>query len=270
MQKSLVYQQKHLSYQVEGSGFPVVLLHGFGEDGSIWDHQKAMLSNRHTVIVPDLPGSGASETVSTPEASTIAFYAEALLAVLQQENVEQCILLGHSMGGYITLCFAELYPQYLKAFGLVHSTAFADNAEKKQVRQRGIELIGAYGSYAFLKTTIPNLFGSYFKKEHPEVVYALIEKGNNFTGTALEQYYTAMMNRPDRTAILRDSGLPVLFVLGTDDVAAPLQDLLQQVYLPDVSYVYILEQTGHMGMVEKTTQLNQALAEFTGDICADS
>ena len=270
MLKTLEYQDKQLFYRVEGNGFPVVLLHGFGEDGTIWENLVAVLGKEYQVIVPDLPGSGASETVAIAEAATIEFYANALLAIVQHANIDRCILLGHSMGGYITLCFAEHYPQYLAAFGLIHSTAFADSEEKKQVRQRGIELIGSYGPFAFLKTTIPNLFGQQFKQQQPGAVDELIEKGKHFTATALQQYYAAMMHRPDRTVILRNSGLPVLFVLGTEDVAAPLQDVMQQVHLPGVSYVHILEQTGHMGMLEQPEQLNQAVAGFVRDIDAES
>ena len=81
---------------------------------------------------------------------------------------------------------------------------------------------------------------------------AQIEQGNKFSVPALQQYYTAMMNRPDRSFVLTTSCLPVLFIIGSEDIAAPMSDVLQQVHLPEKSYVHILENTGHMGMLEAT------------------
>jgi pimeloyl-ACP methyl ester carboxylesterase len=170
------------------------------------------------------------------------------------------------MGGYITLAFAEKYPQLLKGFGLVHSTAFADTEEKKHNRQRGIDIMDQYGSYSFLKNTIPNLFSSNFKKEHPEKINSLIEDGNKFSKEALQDYYRAMINRPDRTPILKNSKVPVLFTIGTEDVAAPLQEVLKQVHLPEIAYIHIFENTGHMGMWEETEKMNTAILEFIKSI----
>jgi pimeloyl-ACP methyl ester carboxylesterase len=285
MQETFQYGESLIHYRVTGKGQPVVLLHGFGEDGHIWDEQVAHLSEHCMVIVPDLPGSGGStllrEATSvrhelkpgqthdsgfTPPKTeafiTINHYADCIHRLLQQLTISQCIMLGHSMGGYITLAFAEKYPALLKAIGLVNSTAFADSDEKKEIRQKAIDTIGKYGAAAFLKTTIPSLFGKSFKQEHPEKVDALIRSGEKFSATALQQYYRAMMLRPDRTAVLKSNDLPVLFVMGTEDNAAPMTDVLQQVSLPAKSYIYILENVGHMSMWEAAAQLNRLLLVF--------
>ena len=170
------------------------------------------------------------------------------------------------MGGYISLAFAEMFPQKLKAFGLVHSTAFADSAEKKTGRQQGIEMINEYGAFAFLKNTIPNLFSKKFKETNADEVEQLIEKGKSFSEEALTQYYTAMMNRPDRTAVLKEAKVPVLFIIGEEDIAAPLDDLLQQVHLPDISDIHILQGVGHMGMMEVPELVNKHLLSFIDSI----
>src|SRR5690349_8852079 len=181
MQKNFHHNGANIFYRIEGKGIAVILLHGFGEDGSVWDEQ-IPLKTQCKLIIPDLPGSGASTFIKhEPLASTIEFYADCIYALLKNENVDSCIVLGHSMGGYITLAFAEKYPRLLKGFGFVHSTAFSDSEEKKQNRQRGIELMDQYGSYAFLKNTTPNLFSNQFKREHPEKINSLIERGNNFS-----------------------------------------------------------------------------------------
>ena len=189
-------------------------------------------------------------------------HADMLEELLSAENIEAADIVGHSMGGYIALAFAEKYPEMLSGTGLINSTAYADTEEKKHTRQRAIETIAQYGAYPFLKTTIPTLFGAAFKEKHPERVEALITAGKDFSKEALEQYYRAMMNRPDRREILKSNPLPVLFVMGTEDAAAPMNDVLPQTALPDKSYIHILENVGHMSMLEAPQQLNRILLAF--------
>lgn len=263
MEKEIQYKKSKLVYHQYGKGVPVILLHGFGETNAVWKNQVKVLSKICNLIVLDLPGSGKSPLMELQSRKlTIVNLADAVYAIIKKENFDKCIMLGHSMGGYITLAFAEKYPGRLKAFGLVHSTAFADSKEKKQIRLKGIDVIEKYGSYAFLKTTQPGLFSAGFKKKHPEIVNDLIEEGRSSAKKSLQQYYYAMMNRPARTSVLKDNKLPVLFVMGTEDNAAPLNDVLQQVHLPVKTYIHILKNTGHMGMLEKPLQLNRILKDF--------
>lgn len=266
MEKNFLYQSSQIFYRIEGEGIPVVLLHGFAEDGTVWKNQIKFLKSYCKIIIPDLPGSGQSQMLSFKKDITIDDYADCIHALLKQENITDCILLGHSMGGYITLAFAEKYSYLLKGFGFVHSTAFADSEEKKKNRQRGIEMIEQYGAYPFVKNTTPNLFASKFKNEHPDEIEELIEQGKNFTKEALQQYYCAMMLRHDTTDILRSSKVPVLFIIGTEDVAAPMEDVLKQVHMPSISYVHIIEDVGHMGMWEAPYELNSYILTFIKEI----
>lgn len=264
MQKKIQYINASIIYYSIGEGAPVVLLHGFGEDAEIWDKQVAALKDHCRLIVPHLPGSGES-TFSNDHingADSIEYYADAVYALLQHEQLSNCIMLGHSMGGYITLAFAEKYGSMLKGFGLIHSTAFADTEDKKQNRLKGIAMMQEYGGYAFLKNTTPNLFATKFKAANADKVEELIEKGKTFTTKALQLYYTAMMDRTDRTQVLKDSEAPVLFVIGTEDVAAPMEDVLKQTHLSKTSFIHILEDTGHMGMWENAEKVNGAILEF--------
>jgi pimeloyl-ACP methyl ester carboxylesterase len=265
MFKNFDYNDSSISYEVLGEGQPVVLLHGFGESGSIWNNQDEVLQKHCKLIIPDIPGSGNSRMLRGENVS-IEDYADCINALLNQEKVDTCIMLGHSMGGYIVLAFAEKYPDKLKAFGLVHSTAFADSEEKKGNRRKGIEMIKEYGGFSFLKNTTPNLFADAFKKEHSEEVATLIEEGKSFTDEALIEYYEAMMNRPDRTEVLKQSKVPVLFIVGSEDVAAPLNDLLQQVHLPEESHFHLIEGVGHMSMLEAPEKLNEFLLDFINRI----
>jgi pimeloyl-ACP methyl ester carboxylesterase len=266
MEKTFSFRSATISYTLQGKGTTVVLLHGFGEDRQIWDKQVSFLREHCRLLVPDLPGSGKSSLLvtETPASDAVGIddYAELIHALLQTENISSCIMLGHSMGGYITLAFAEKYPALLRAFGLVHSSAFADSEEKKAMRAKAVTTISKFGAPAFLRNTIPNLFGKAFKETYPEKVSDLIKTAEGFTAAALEQYYIAMMNRPDRCKVLAGNHLPVLFVMGTEDIAAPMEDVLQQVHLPQISYIHVLPGCGHMGMWEAPELLNQLLLAF--------
>lgn len=263
---TITYQNSAVAYRVTGTGQTVVLLHGFGEDGTVWQPQIDFLKTHFRLIVPDIPGSGQSVFIKDANIET---YAEIVKLILDAEvqkfslqGAEEVTLIGHSMGGYVTLAFAEKYPQYLNSFGLFHSTAFADSEEKKEARLKSIEFIKASGAYAFLKTSMPGLFTKAFAAKYPEKISALIDEGKNFREAALIQYYEAMIGRPDRTTVLQNFDKPILFIIGEHDTAIPLQYSLQQCYLPSQSHVNILDQSAHMGMWEEKEKVNQILFNF--------
>jgi pimeloyl-ACP methyl ester carboxylesterase len=126
MKKKAIYQGKNLSYQTFGSGPVVVLIHGFGEDGHVWQKQIGFLESSFNLIVPHLPGSGTSDLI---EDMSMEGLAEGVRFILEQEGVKRCSIIGHSMGGYVTLAFAEKYFSLLSGFGLFHSTALPDSEE---------------------------------------------------------------------------------------------------------------------------------------------
>src|SRR6478609_5419181 len=263
MDHFFAYQSAYCYYRTEGEGIAVLFVHGFAEDHTVWNRQIEFLKEHCQVITPDLPGSGNSEVIHYPlNAVSIDDFADYIHTVLQHAGIDKCIMLGHSMGGYIMLSFAEKHPECLLGFGFVHSTAYPDSEEKKAVRQRAIGTMQEYGSAAFVRSTTPNTFGVTYKREHQEEVEALIERGKDFKVEALQQYYTAMMNRPDRTSVLANSKVPVLFIIGLEDVAAPASDVLKQVSLPDVVHVHTLSGVGHMGMWEAADKENEYLLKF--------
>ena len=170
---NIIYKDATIFYTVSGTGKTVVLIHGFGEDGSIWQEQVNFLKDHFCVIVPDIPGSGNSSFLKD---ANIDIFAEIIKNILDTEVQKSSIdkndvtMIGHSMGGYITLAFAEKYPQYLKKIGLFHSSAFADDPEKINGRLKAIEFIKTKGAYAFLKTTVPSLFTNQFLEKNPEEI----------------------------------------------------------------------------------------------------
>jgi pimeloyl-ACP methyl ester carboxylesterase len=258
----MTFQQKQLHYEVIGEGPAVMLVHGFGEDSSVWRQQQNAFPG-FQLILPDLPGSGASEMIND---MSLEGLADSMLAILDQEKIQQCIFIGHSMGGYIALAFAEKYETRLKGLGLFHSTTFADTEAKVETRLKAIEFIKEHGAYNFLRTSTPNLFSPKSKESQKSVIEEQVERTANFTDAALICYYESMIKRPDRTPLLKTTTLPVLFIIGRHDTAVPVQDSLQQCHLPARSYVHILEKSGHMGMLEQAEESNRYLLDYISDL----
>ena len=259
MDKIIIYQGKKIFYRVYGKGKPIFLVHGFGENGNVWKNQVDFFKDRFKLVVPDLPGSGNSEIIDDMSMEGLA---EVIHTIVHEENIEKATIIGHSMGGYITLALVEKYWNHVDAFGLLHSSAFADNEEKKAVRQKGIEFIRKNGAYEFLKTATPNLFSDGFKDKNPAFIDEYIKSLNNFSDAALVKYYEAMMQRPDRTNVLINTSVPVLFIMGKYDNAIPVNDGLKQSHLPGKVYFHILKNSGHMGMLEEPTATNNILEKY--------
>lgn len=238
-----------------------MLVHGFGEDGSIWENQRKKLEESFKVIIPDIPGSGKSELLSEGSMET---YAAALDQVIIEEKLSSFVMIGHSMGGYIALAYAETYGSKLTGLGLFHSSGYADDEEKVETRQKGIRFIRDNGAAKFLEQTIPGLFSEKTKTENPALVQEIISRYTNFEAESLVQYYESMIARPDRTKVLADSKVPVLFILGKFDNAVPLNKGLEQTHLPDICYIHICKHSGHMGMLEETSESNEVLKSFIG------
>lgn len=259
--KFVLIKNKTIHYRLVGKGKPVVLIHGFGEDGNVWNDFVAGLQDNYKFIIPDLPGSGKSE-MFVGENISIEDYADVIKEILDLENLVKTTMIGHSMGGYITLAFAEKYSSLLNGFGLFHSSAFADDDSKIQTRRKTITFIQKNGAYKYLETAIPNLFAD---RQHPSI-NKMIKNGKNFTGEALIQYLHAMINRPDRTQILKSFTKPVLFIIGGNDTAIPLQVSLQQCHLPLISQVHILQNAAHMGMLEEKDKSQHIVSSFLQNI----
>jgi pimeloyl-ACP methyl ester carboxylesterase len=264
MQKKLLFRGELIEYEIKGNGLPVMLVHGFTEDQKIWNLLLAGIEDKYSWILPDLPGSGQSPYNAS--ITQIGDFSDALKAILDQENILEIVLVGHSMGGYISLAFAEKYPEYIKALGLFHSSSYIDTDEKKETRDKNIRFIQKNGAALFVEQAIPGLFSDGFKKEHPEEISKLVDRYTNFTTDSLVQYLDAMKGRTATTGVLKEISKPVLFIMGEEDKAVPLKDVLEQCHLPRISYIHILTHTAHMGMIENTSLCNSIVDRFLEEI----
>jgi pimeloyl-ACP methyl ester carboxylesterase len=209
----------------------------------------AQLKSACRLLIPDLPGSGRSSPLI--EKTSMESLAECLRDLLDRENIGRCIFIGHSMGGYITLAFAEAWPERVRAFGFFHSTAYPDSEEKRAARRKSIEFIRQHGAAPYIRQSIPNLFASVTLENRPELVEDMIHRYSGFPGETLTVYLEAMAQRPDRVSVLRNFTGPVLFIIGQNDTVVPLTQSLEQSHIPGLSHIHILRASGHLGMVEE-------------------
>jgi len=257
-----------LHYEKIGTGIPeIVLVHGFPNDHRAWDNIINALAEKCTVIAVDLPGAGKSAPLPDVEL-TVPLMAEAVYEVCQQENIKQAHFVGHSMGGYTILNLAAAHPEVFKAMTLVHSSAFADGPERLINREKSIRLMerGDREKEVFLKAMIGNFFAKSFAQERPEILKKYKERGMELPGKHLAAFYKAIMLRADRTDVLRTAPYPIQFIIGDQDTAALMSELLQQLHLPQICNVKIYENCGHCAMEEYPEKLINDLLEFNDSI----
>ena len=252
------YKKHLLNYSITGEGPCLVLLHGFGEDARMWtDYSSAF--DTCQVITIDLPGFGQSEYITN---ATIPIMAESIKTILDQEAIDKCVLIGHSMGGYVSLAFAKLYSHRLLGFGLFHSHPYPDSAEKKEGRTKAIEFVKQNGVPIFIKRLMPMLFNKKYASTNNNTIDKMVYYGSQTSQEGTINGLLAMRDRIDNSDVLKNTKLPVLFIIGKQDAAVPLTHSLNQVHLPDLAAIHIYENVGHMGMFEKKQATIMAIRDF--------
>lgn len=255
------FKDQPLSYYKWGSAGPILLfVHGFPEDGLVFEPLFSDFQQNYQCISIDLPGSGRSSY--NPSLQSVEDFAESVFAVVQSEKIHKCFLFGHSMGGYISLAFAEKFPEFLLGLGLINSTAYPDSEQKKDNRRQSIQIMKKYGGLPFLKTVIPNLFSEDFKSKNIGVIEQMLLKAENFQTLALQQYYSMMLTRIDRRQILKDLAVPILFICGEKDNSFPITDIFEQVSLPSIAQVELIPEAAHMSFLEATDKVIGSIRSF--------
>ena len=258
------YGIDQLAYFDEGKGEQTILLiHGFGEDNSIWKNQIEFLSTHYRVIAPNLPGVHCKPLpLHHSQSPNIRMYVEVLHDLMHHLNIDQYFIAGHSMGGYIGLSFADDYVNHVQGLLLLHSTTYEDNEAKKLSRMKVAEFIQEWGVSKYLEFATPNLFGDAFKKTNPETIQDVIESGLGTSPEAMIQFVFAMRNRKALTHLLQKSDLPIFMIAGDADLAVPIQDSLEQIKLLPSANSLVLKNVGHMGMFEATDQVNEFIQKM--------
>ena len=233
-----------LSFKQQGSGKPIILLHGFPMNQRVWDDFVPLLSDHYNVITVDLPGFGESPLPQLP--FTIDQVADIVLEWMLTEKILGSTLIGHSLGGYVALAMAEKQPDLFSGLGLFHSTALADSDEKKESRLKVVDFIAKNGVLAFTSNFIPPLFADQNHKAINKVREIAVQSNHD----AVTGYTLAMRNRPDRTSVLKKLEMPILFLTGEADPGIPVNSILLQAESCKFPQVHVLKQVAHMGMFE--------------------
>lgn len=255
---------KNLSYKEAGQGHPVLLLHGFCESKELWNSFIEPLSEGNRIIALDLTGFGDNPPLEHP--LTIGDLAEDIYHFLPTIGAENPIIIGHSLGGYVALAFAEKFPQRLTGLGLFHSTSYADSFEKKQARNKTIDFIERYGLDEFVDEFFTPLFFDGRRKELKDEIKFLTELGKKTHKTTVIEVIKAMRDRKDRSKVLEKVPCPVMFIAGKNDSAVPFTTSLTQFGLPQEATVHVLNNTGHMGMLERPKETLLMMKHFI-DYC---
>lgn len=239
-----------LNFERKGNGKEtLVLLHGFMENLSIWSDMEPHLSDNFSLLKIDLPGHGQSEIIA--EVQTMELMAEEVKKVLDHENITKIHLLGHSMGGYVSLAFAEKYPEYLKSLTLFFSTYFPDDAEKKEQRIKSYRIIkDAFAHYA--RAGVPNLFNPNEKAILEGKIETALEVALSTNNLGALASVKGMVERTDKKHIMENLETKILVLAGKHDNAVKTETMIK--HLPDRTNIksYILD-CGHNGHWEKPT-----------------
>ncbi|WP_295212192.1 alpha/beta hydrolase [uncultured Chryseobacterium sp.] len=237
-----------LNFERKGNGKEtLVLLHGFMENLSIWSDMEPYLSEHFSLLKIDLPGHGQSEIVA--EVQTMEMVAEEVKKVLDDQNLDKVHLLGHSMGGYISLGFAEKYPESLKSLTLFFSTYLPDDAEKKEQRIKSYRIIkDAFPHYA--RAGVPNLFNPNERDILEGKIETALEVALSTNNLGALASVKGMVERTDKKHILENLEAKILVLAGKHDNAVKTEALIKG--LPDRTNIksYILD-CGHNGHWEK-------------------
>ncbi|MDI1321540.1 MAG: alpha/beta hydrolase [Algoriphagus sp.] len=242
----------------KGQGQPIVLIHGFCEISEMWRDFAEELSSDFRVICPDLPGFGKSPISS--DQTTLEDVAVQLEEWLEENQISQPIVIGHSLGGYVALALLELMGSNLKAVGLFHSTAFPDDQEKKEMRDRTVIFLMKNGVDKFVTSFVPPLFAEARREELKTQIDLAVEQAKESTLEGLIAFTRAMRDRKDRLEVLKHFSGPKLLIAGTLDGAVKIESSRAQ---KDAFTDYFeLEETGHMGMVERKVETLEIVRNF--------
>jgi pimeloyl-ACP methyl ester carboxylesterase len=259
--KQIEFLGKNLNYKVQGSSEKVVfLLHGYLESLEIWDGFADQLAEDYKVIRMDIPGHGNSDVLGDEHDMDLLAYAAK--HVLDEEEVKSCTMIGHSLGGYVTLAFLANYPEKVDAFSLFHSHPFADSQQVKENRQREINLVEQGREKVIINTNIPKAFANDNLEQFKDEVEWARQIAVNTPGKGIIANLKAMMNRPDRSELVKNTDKPFLLIAGLKDNYISYEQVIPRIHLPEKGVLVTLENSGHIGFVEEKENALHVVRDF--------
>lgn len=253
----LTWQDKAICFDTLGQGENVVLLHGFLESSAMWESFAKEWAKSYRVITIDLPGHGNSGHL---EGISINDMADMVNEVLVHLEIEKASMVGHSMGGYVALAFADKYMDFVDRLVLYHSTAHADSLEGLLRRDKAIEMLDAHPTL-YIRQTLTGLFWPKTVKRHQQALEKMIDCAIRNHPQGYSQAVAAMKNRPDRRHVLGGK-VPVLFIAGQHDPVIPVELSEQQIKSISNGWGDVLQKSGHMSFIEQPEEAMQKISQF--------
>ena len=259
--KYIAYRNIEIAFCEQGQGDKtLLLLHGYLEDSTVWNGFLEHLSAEFRVVCIDLLGHGKTGVLG--EMHTMTDMAEAVFFVTKYLSIKTFWLLGHSMGGYVTMEFAYRYPNLLEGIVLLHSSAKADTTDKQQARMRTIDLIKQGKRNLVTAEHVPMTFAPENLVRYTERIAELKKTAEATSEKGIIAALLGMRDRIDRTEILRTINRPVLFICGKQDNFIPFPVSKQQFTLSSHIIPLILEHSGHMGFIEEEKTVVKAIVDI--------
>ncbi len=252
-----------LNYAEQGRGVPVVLLHGYPLSSAIWREQLQSLSDQFRIITPDLRGHGKSH--APDEVYEMDLMARDVLALLDSLSIQKAVIMGHSMGGYVTLAAWKMQPARFLGLGMIASRSGADSEEARQNRLKMAERVAKEGSSVVAESMIPILFAPGLPADDP-----IIEQTRtiilNTKSVGIIGALKGMAARPDYSPMLPNLDIPVLILAGDKDQVIPPQRSEAMAAAIASSTLVTVENAGHMPMLEQPHATTMAIRNFLSEI----
>lgn len=256
--------QTEITYEDDGTGSVIVLLHAFPLDSGMWRDQRHAIADGYRVIAPNLPGFGGSAPAS---GLTIDSAADAVAELLDHLGVnERVAVCGLSMGGYVALAFARLYPQRLRAMILADTKAEPDDAAARDARNASIELATLKGPQAVIDRLLPKLLAVGTIETRPDVVERVRAIAERQSMEGIVVALQALRDRPDATASLAHISVPTLIIVGEEDQVTPVEKAESMSRAIPDSRLVLLPACGHLSNLESADGFNRSVRQFLDDL----
>jgi len=255
--ETILYKNTRISYTDSGKGTAVVFLHGFLENKRMWNYFVNQYDKKYRIVTIDLLGHGESESLGYVH--SMEENAKVVQAVLSHLRIRKSILLGHSMGGYVCLAFAELFPDNVRSLILVNSTASADTDERKLNRDRAIQAV-KYNHEGFIRMAVANIFSEDNRQKLKKEIEHVKEQALKTSVQGIVATLEGMKIRKDREVLLHFAPYPISLILGIQDTVLKFNDTAAQV--EGTSATLFSFPDGHMSPIENRDELCELLLQY--------
>ena len=264
MKGSFKYKDGIIGYSDNGRGEAIVLLHGYLETSEIWDSFGERLAERFRVITIDLPGHGRSDIFG--EIHAMEFMADVVNELIMDLRIKKFFLAGHSLGGYVTLACAELFPKKLSGYCLFHSHPFADSPEALEKRIREINLVKAGKKELMYPDNVSRMFATPNLEKFSEELLRSKKIASSISGEGIIAVLKGMMARPSRLQVMEEGRVPCLWILGAMDNYINYEQVPARVIIPVNARVVVLWNSGHLGFIEEEELSVNSISDFINSL----